>query len=129
MEVLIVKLRSSRYLLLLMATVLAISPDLCLADEPPKSTVIECPADGLLFRNLARVLPRWLVCAISDEDNPVGGDMPTVSASHSVSEATQSQGETPGELGDVQSGVGTSPSQSACGSEASRGDPTIASRL
>ena len=123
------KSRTSLCLLILMLTVLVLEPDLSLAGEPPTDSDTECPLDGLLLRHVTYMLPTWLVCAISDEDNPVGGDMPTVSDSQGAPDATRRDSKTPGEVGDVDRIFGIPSDRSGSSTEAPRQGTTIIIKL
>jgi len=124
-----VKRRTSLCLLLLTVTVLLPGPDLCVAGEPPSGSGVECQLDGLLLRNLAYILPTWLACAISDEDNPVGSDLPTVSDSQNTRGATQPDSLTSGEVGDTDRIFGPLSDKSGSSTETPRQGLTITLKL
>jgi hypothetical protein len=129
MEVPIVKRRTSFCLLVLTVTVLLPGPDLCVAGEPPSGSGVECQLDGLLLRNLAYILPTWLACAISDEDNPVGSDLPTVSDSQGAWGAAQPDSLTSGEVGDTDRIFGPLSGESRSSAEPPRQGGTIILKL
>jgi hypothetical protein len=129
MEVPIVKCRTSLCLLVLTVTVTVLGPGLCVAGEPPRDSIIECPLDGLLLRNVTYILPTWLVCAISDEQNPVGSDLPRVSDSQNTRGATQPDSLTSGEVGDTDRIFGPLSDKSGSSTETPRQGLTITLKL
>jgi hypothetical protein len=68
--------RTPLCLVALTVVAMVTGPSLCIADEPPRSPDTMCPSDNVLLRPLMILLPTWVFCAISEEDNPVGSDLP-----------------------------------------------------
>lgn len=123
------KRRASLCLLSLMATMLVVGPGLCLADEPPRDSDTVCQSDSLLLRLVAHVLPAWLVCAISDESDPVGSDLPRVSVDGEASSPTPLNDKNPVDVGDADRTSNPSVGRSGDNTQAARSEFTIVVKL
>jgi len=93
--------RTPLCLVALTVVAMVTGPGFCIADEPPRIPDTVCPSENVILRPLMLLLPTWVFCAISEEDNPVGIDLPKALTDQEALSRTQTDGRTSSDDGDT----------------------------